>query len=245
MLPRTRLRAVAAVAALTLLSACARNPSPSTPVGPPMPNTLTAAEQRAGWRLLFDGETTNGWHTYAKPGILEGWAARDGMLVRTGPGGDIVTNGQYDAFELELEWKIAAKGNSGIFYWAHEASEKIYHNAPEYQILDNEGHRDGLTPMTAAGALYGLSPSPPALAKPLGEWNVTRIVTKGSKVEHWLNHTRVVEADFDSDELKAKIAAGKFSEWPTFGKTRRGYIGLQDHGDDGIWYRNIKIRVPR
>jgi hypothetical protein len=243
MLPRTLFRAAVAVAAVVLTGACARTATPPEPVGPPMPNTLTAAEQRAGWRLLFDGETMNGWHTYAKPGMISGWAARDGMLVRTGPGGDIVTNNQYDSFELELEWKVGPKGNSGIFYWAHEASEKIYHNAPEYQVLDNEGHRDGLTPMTAAGSLYGLYPSPPELAKPAGEWNITRIVTKGGKVEHWLNNRRVVEADFDSDELKAKIAASKFAQWPTFGKTRRGYIGIQDHGDDGVWYRNIKIRV--
>lgn len=241
MLPRTLLRAAVTVAAVAVV-ACGGNPPPE-PVGPPMPNTLTAAERNAGWRLLFDGETTNGWHTYAKPGLISGWAARDGMLTRTGPGGDIVTNNQYDSFELELEWKVGPKGNSGIFYWAHEASEKIYHNAPEYQVLDNEGHRDGLTPLTAAGSLYGLYPAPPELANPAGEWNTTRIVTKGGKVEHWLNNRRVVQADFDSDELKAKIAASKFAEWPTFGKTRRGYIGIQDHGDDGVWYRNIKIRV--
>lgn len=204
------------------------------------PNALTQAEIRSGWQLLFDGRTTVGWHTYGTDQVT-GWSAVDGMLTRTGPGGDLVTDRQFDSFELDLEWKLESGGNSGIFYWAHEASERIYHNSPEYQVLDNIGHRDGLSPLTATGSLYALYPADPTLVKPLGEWNHSRIVTNRGKVEHWLNGVRVVEADFDSDELKAKIAASKFSEWPTFGKTRRGRIGLQDHGSP-VWYRNIKIR---
>jgi hypothetical protein len=239
-MPRCALARVAAFGAVALALACAPSPEPRDPI-PVTPNTLTTREVQSGWMLLFDGRTTAGWHTYAKPGRTDGWQAIDGMLVRTGGGGDLVTDRQYDSFELELEWKLGPRGNSGVFYWAHEASELIYHNAPEYQILDNVGHRDGLSPLTAAGALYALYPSDPQLVKPVGEWNHTRIVTDGSKVEHWLNGVKVVEVDFESDEVKAKIAASKFNQWPTFGKTRRGYIGLQDHGDS-VWYRNIKIR---
>jgi hypothetical protein len=237
-------RATLAAAAIAMFAACGRTPPPLEPIGPQMPNTLSLAERREGWRLLFDGMTTSGWHIYAKPNTVEGWRVIEGMLVRTGEGGDLVTNDQFDTFELEFEWKVSEGGNSGVFYWAHEASERIYHNAPEYQVLDNIAHRDGLTPLTAAGSLYGLAPAEPGLVKPVGEWNKSRITTKGSKVEHWLNGVRVVQVDFDSPELKALIAESKFNEWPTFGKTRRGYIGLQDHGDS-VWYQNIKIRPAR
>ncbi len=235
---------VAALAALVQAAACAPAPRPRADVPPVTAGWLTAEEVRAGWRPLFDGQTTAGWHLYGRPGTVEGWAALDGMLVRTAGGEDLVTDRQFDSFELELEWRLRPGGNSGIFYWAHEASEKIYHNAPEYQVLDNVGHRDGLSPLTASGSLYGLYPAPIDLVKPVGEWNHTRIVARGSRVEHWLNGVRVVQADFNSDELKAKVAASKFNQWPTFGKTRRGYIGLQDHGDT-VWYRNIKIREQR
>src|SRR5690606_40707188 len=105
--------------------------------------------------------------------------------------------------------------------------EQIDHTAHEEQVLDNIGHQDGLSPLTATVALYVLYPSRPELVRPVGERNHSRIVTRGSRVEHWLNGVRVVQADFNSDEMKAKIAASKFNEWPTFGKTRRGYIGLQ------------------
>ncbi len=241
-MPRRALR-VAALGAAALALACASSP-PSVDPAPMGPNTLTAREIRDGWQLLFDGRTTSGWHTYRSQGTVTGWEAIDGMLVRTGTGGDLVTDRQFDSFELELEWRLGPRGNSGIFYWAHEASERIYHNAPEYQVLDNVGHRDGLSPLTAAGALYALYPSDPQLVKPVGEWNTSRIITRRGRVEHWLNGVRVVEADFDSEEMRQKIADSKFNEWPTFGKTRRGYIGLQDHGDS-VWFRNIKIRERR
>lgn len=241
-MPRRAAPRVPVVLAFALATACAGS-RPEVDATPLPPNTLSAREVADGWRLLFDGRTTGGWHSYGTPGVADGWAAVDGMLVNNGHTEDLVTDRQFDSFELSLEWKVVPGSNSGIFWWAHEASEKIYQNAPEMQVLDNGG-TDGIDGLHAAGALYDLYPAPLEAARPAGEWNRVLIVTDRGKVEHWLNGIKVVAVDFDSDEVKARIAASKFSEWPTFGKTRRGYIGLQSHGDS-VWYRNIAIKVRR
>ena len=231
--------------AAALTAACAGHSSPpaeSAVPEPTGPNTLTAAERHAGWELLFDGTTLNGWHTYKQnPGITTGWEAKDGTIVRTGSAGDLVSDRQFDSFELELEWKVAPGANSGVFIWGNEGTEEIYMNAPEMQILDNLGHSDGKSPLTAAGALYGLYPTQESLVKPVGEWNTSTIVVHGSKVQYWLNGVRVVDVNFDSKEMKARIEASKFKQWQTFGKSRRGHIALQEHGGT-VWFRNIKLK---
>lgn len=241
-MPRRAAPRVPVVLAFALATACAGS-RPEVDATPLPPNTLSAREVADGWRLLFDGRTTGGWHSYGTPGVADGWAAVDGMLVNDGHTEDLVTDRQFDSFELSLEWKVVPGSNSGIFWWAHEASEKIYQNAPEMQVLDNGG-TDGIDGLHAAGALYDLYPAPLEAARPAGEWNRVLIITDRGRVEQWLNGIKVVAVDFDSDEVKARIAASKFSEWPTFGKTRRGYIGLQSHGDS-VWYRNIAIKVRR
>jgi len=205
-------------------------------------NTLTAAEKAAGWTLLFDGTSMKGWHLYQKPGQTTGWEAKDGMLVKTATTGDLMSDRQFGSFEMTLEWKIESKGNSGIFFWATEGTEVVYQNAPEIQVLDNVGHRDGLSPLTSAGALYGLAPASPDLVKPLGEWNQVRVQVTGAIVETWFNGTKIADqVDFDSRAFKAQVAKTKFAQWPTYGLARKGSIGLQEHGNM-IWYRNIKIR---
>lgn len=206
------------------------------------PNTLTAAERKAGWTLLFNGKSMTGWHLYQKPGQTTGWEAKDGMLVKTATTGDLMSDRQFGSFEMTLEWKIESKGNSGIFFWATEGTEVVYQNAPEIQVLDNVGHRDGLSPLTSAGALYGLAPASPDLVKPIGEWNQVHIVTNGGVVETWFNGQKIADQiDFDSRAFKARVAKTKFAQWPTYGLARKGSIGLQEHGNM-IWYRNIKIR---
>lgn len=244
MFRRAQSRVVALCLPAALVLACGGNSQrvdlPPEPTGP---NTLTELDRRAGWTLLFDGNSTTGWHTYQKSSV-EGWTAKDGMLFRNAAVGDLVSDQQYDSFELTLEWKLGEKGNSGIFWWGNEGTKVIYENAPEMQVLDNIGHRDGLSPLTSAGALYGLAPAQTSLAKPLGEWNSVRILTHGGKVETWFNGVKIADVDFDSKELKDKIAKTKFNQWPTFGKSRRGHIGLQEH-DSPVWYRNIKIRELR
>jgi hypothetical protein len=207
-----------------------------------MMNTLTAAERGAGWRLLFDGSTTKGWRGYMKDAISDGWQVVDGALTRVAQGGDIITTEQFKNFELALEWKVAPKGNSGIFYRAVEGLGAIYEGAPEYQVLDDAGHADGKSPLTSAGSDYGLYPTKPGVAKPAGEWNSARIVVNGNHVEHWLNGVKVVDYELGSSDWAERVANSKFKAWPAYGKATQGYIGLQDHGD-WVAYRNIKIRV--
>lgn len=166
------------------------------------------------------------------------------MLVRTGSGGDIITDRQFSDFELSLEWRVEEGGNSGVFYRAAEGEEWIYHSAPEMQVLDDAGHVDGGDPLTSAGANYGLHPAARGVVRPAGEWNQARVVVEGNHVEHWLNEVRVVEYELGSEDWEARVADSKFVEWPAYGRAPRGHIGLQDHGDP-VWYRNVKIREIR
>jgi hypothetical protein len=206
------------------------------------PNTLTKAERDAGWRLLFDGSTTTGWRGYRMITMPTGWQAKDGALTRVSEAADIITADQYASFELVLEWRISTKGNSGIMYRVTEADSNSYETGPEYQVLDDEGHRDGLSRLTAAGAVYGLYPAPDSMVRPVGEWNQARIVVNGNDVEHWLNGTQVAHYVLGSLDWAGRVAKSKFKQWPSYGKAPKGYIALQDHGD-WVAYRNIKIRV--
>jgi len=194
-----------------------------------------------GWLKLFDGRTLTGWHGYQEPiAVTTGWRVEDGAIRTGGDSKDLVSDLQYGSFELELEWKVSKGANSGIFYWANEGTAEIYENAPEDQILDNVGSPN-TSPLNAAGALYGLYPSPLDAVKPVGEWNKVRIVVHGAKVQQWLNGVKQVDVNFDSKEMRAKIAASKFKQWLTFGKSRRGHIGLQSHGGT-VWFRAIRIK---
>jgi len=147
----------------------------------------------------------------------------------------------YADFELEIEWKIAPGGNSGIFYRATEGTDVIYENAPEMQVLDNQGHRDGRNPLTSAGANFALDAPARDVAKPAGEWNAARLVVVGPHVEHWLNGVKLLEYELWSPEWTARVKASKFAQWPAYGLATRGHIGLQEHGDV-VSFRRIRIR---
>lgn len=207
-------------------------------------NMLTESETEGGWELLFDGRTLDGWRAYHGSGLPGGWSVEEGMIVRTGEGGDIMTRDVFRDFELSLEWRLDEGGNSGVFYRAAPGEEWIYHSAPEMQVLDDDRHPDGRSELTSAGANYGLHPAPRGVVKPVGEWNQARIVVEGNRVEHWLNGTRIVEYELGSPEWQRLVDESKFSQWPAYGRAAEGHIGLQDHGDP-VWYRNIKIREIR
>jgi Domain of Unknown Function (DUF1080) len=205
-------------------------------------NALTPAERAAGWRLLFDGRTTAGWRGYRMDKLPRGWQVVGGALTRVAQAGDIITKDKFANFELTLEWKISAGGNSGIFYRASEDDDAIYWNAPEMQVLDDARHPDGQSRLTAAGAAYDVHPAPPDVVKPAGEWNAVRLVVNGAHVEQWLNAVKMVEYEFGSPDWEARVKKSKFESHPHYGRNPTGYIGLQDHGD-WVAFRNIKIRV--
>ena len=217
----------------------------SSPTRPPAadtagPNTLTAAERASGWRLLFDGRTTAGWRGFRQGVMPGGWDVVEGALTRVSAGGDIVTIDEFGDFELRLEWRIAPGGNSGIMYRVSEAAEATYFTGPEMQVLDNAGHPDGLSPLSSAGACYGLYPPTSDVTRAVGSWNDVRIVAVGAHVEHWLNGMRIVEYDIGSADWLMRVQASPFRDLPRYGREPRGRIALQDHGDR-VAYRNVKI----
>lgn len=215
----------------------------ATGVAQRAPNTLTPAQQAAGWHLLFDGHSTDGWRGYKKQGAPAGWVVKDGTLTKHGNADDIVTTSEYADFELTVDWKIGIAGNSGVFYRGTEEYDAIYWSAPEFQLLDDANTPDGKHRLTAAGSVYGLYPSPAGIVRPAGEWNTTRIVVRGAHVEHWLNGHELFSYELWSPEWKARVKGSKFAPYPHYGMAKRGLIGIQgDHPGD-LALRNIAIRA--
>lgn len=208
-------------------------------------NELSNEERDGGWTLLFNGTSLDGWRGYTSEQPPAGWSVVDGVLARVGQGGDLMTSRQYGDFVLDLDYKISKGGNSGIMYRVTTEGERPYWSGPEFQLLDNDGHRDaknGRDRLT--GANYALHPPTTDPANPPGQWNNARIVVSGDDVEHWINGTKVVEYELGSPEWQKLVAASKFNAWPMYGKASRGYIVLQDHGDH-VEFRNIKIKEQR
>jgi Domain of Unknown Function (DUF1080) len=207
-----------------------------------MLNKLTSAERAAGWRLLFDGRTTDGWRGFRLNNMPDGWKVVDGALTRVAAAGDILTTQKFKNFELDLEWKISEGGNSGIFYRGSEDEDAIYWTAPEMQVLDDAHHEDGKSRLTSAGANYGLYEAPAGIVKPAGQWNQVRLIVNGRHVEHWLNGVRMLQYELYSPDWEIKVRDSKFAAHPKYGRNAEGYIGLQDHGD-WVAFRDIKIHV--
>ena len=205
-------------------------------------NTLTDEEKQQGFKLLFDGKTLDGWRGWKKDKPTDAWKVVDGVLTLTGKGGDILTVEQFENFELKIDWRVAPKGNSGIMYRVVETEGAPYMTGPEYQVLDDAGHGDGKNGKTSAGSLYAVYEPSKKVARPAGEWNSTRIVVNGKKVEHWLNGEKVVDAEIGSDDWNQRVAGSKWKNAKKYAQEPKGHIDLQDHGDK-VEYKNIKIRV--
>ncbi len=199
------------------------------------------------WITLFDGESFNGWHSYNQESVLPGWQIEDGAMVldkSKGKGGYIITDEEFENFELQLEWKIAECGNSGIFWNIVESSKygTPYLTAPEMQVLDNACHPDAKIDTHRAGDLYDMIETSVVNVHPAGQWNSVKIRTNEGRVTFWQNGAEVVQFTMHSSEWDKMVAKSKFKDWEAFGKSKKGKIGLQDHGDK-VWFRNIKIKL--
>ena len=225
-----------------IATGCANHVAP-----PAKPNTLTAAEKAAGWDLLFDGQTLDGWHNFKKTGVRPGWQVKDGALVCVDPhtAGDIVTSNQFGWFELELDYNISEGGNSGIMFHVTDEGGAAWATGPEFQLEDNAKAADQIR----CGWLYALYQPPvdPATGKtldatkPAGEWNHVRLVISPDKCSHEINGVKYFEYVLGSDDFNERVAKSKFGKMPFFAKSNRGYIALQgDHGS--VAFRNIKLR---
>lgn len=202
-----------------------------------------------GWEMLFDGTSTEGWRGYNEAFLPDGWVIEEGTLKALGKGGDIGGDiiygaAEFENFDLSLEWKISEGGNSGILYHVAEGAQyaALYENAPEYQLIDDLGFPDPLEKWQTVGADYAMyDPSANKVVRPAGEWNESRIRFTPEKVEYWLNGVKTVEFVPWSEDWENRKVAGKWKDYPDYGKYKTGYIGLQDHG--GLtWFRNIKIK---
>lgn len=209
-------------------------------------NTLTKTEKKEGWKLLFDGSNTNGWHTYGQPSANPRWTVQDGALTPNPSGGghgDLLTDKTYGDFDLKLEWKISPGGNSGILFYVKEDTAKYketYFTGPEMQVLDNDSNHDGRIHTHRAGNLYDLIAGPDE-TKPVGQWNQVEIISKDGTLKLFLNGVNVVTTTMWDDHWREMIAHSKFRHWPDFGTFHNGKIALQYH-DFPVWFRNIRIK---
>jgi hypothetical protein len=190
-------------------------------------NSLSDAEDKQNFKLLFDGKTTSGWEHKGN------WLVKDGALTREGKGGGLTytTSKIPDDFELHFQWKVAAGSNSGIYYRPGQY---------EYQILDNKKHRDGINPRTSAASLYFCVAPARDATRPVGQWNQARVICQGTVIQHWLNGEKVIDFDYTDPQYASHVErlglrGGKL--------TARGRnLMLQDHGDP-VWYRGFKLRT--
>lgn len=225
-------------------------------------NTLTDTELRKGWRLLWDGKTTDNWRGAKIDKFPEkGWVIENGILKvlasgggESSNGGDIITEKTFSDFELMVDFKITKGANSGIKYFVDPALNKGAGSAIglEFQILDDKAHPDGAKGKNGnrtMGSLYDLIRADnlseanrnSKRVNGAGNWNRAHIIVKGGKVEHWLNGIKVVEFDRHSQVFRALVEKSKYENWANFGAIPSGHILLQDHGDE-VWFKNVKIR---
>jgi hypothetical protein len=204
--------------------------------------TAGIAAAAGGWRPLLPGDDLSAWRGWQSEGLPQGWHLKDGTLSKDGEVDDLISRQEFANFELELEWKIGAAGNSGIFYRGTREYDHIYWSAPEYQLLDDAGAPDGKSPLTSAASAYALYGPPPGVVKPAGAWNKTRIVVAGSHVEHWLNGKKVVEYELGGADWKARVARSKFRKYPHYGLASQGYIGIQGDHPGLLAIRQMRIR---
>lgn len=210
-------------------------------------------ESNPRWKILFDGKTLKGWRGFNREEVPPTWFVKAGVLEmnpgmdeKGNPveGGDLVTVDDYKDFELELDWKISPKGNSGIMFNVLEGKQygAPYLTGPEVQILDNDGHPDGKIIKHRAGDLYDLIKCNHETVKPVGQWNHVRLISDKGHLKIFLNGNLSVETQMHDANWDALVAGSKFHSMPDFGKSYHGKICLQDHGNK-VSFKNIRIKV--
>jgi hypothetical protein len=232
-------KTILSLALIATLAGCTYPPEKDVP-----PNTLSYRERRAGWQLLFDGQTGAGWTSPGKETFpAKGWEVKDGTIhkLERVRGGDLLSLKRYSEFDLIWDWKIAPKGNNGIKYFVTPERNGVGH---EYQMLDDVTEREGQdNGKHSTASFYDVLPPFPnkvAALRPAGEWNTSRVYVRGNKVEHWLNGQKVYEYILGSPEVKAAVQKSKFKNVPHFGERVKGHLLLTDHNDE-TWFRSIKI----
>jgi Domain of Unknown Function (DUF1080) len=204
--------------------------------------SLTVGAAPAAWQSLLEDHSATAWSGWTGPGLPAGWHVAGGVLSKDGHVEDLVSNQTFGNFELELEWKIGKGGNSGIFYRGTREYDHIYWSGPEYQLLDDVNHEDGASRLTAAASAYALYGAPAGIVAAYDHWNKTRLVVKGTHVEHWLNGKKVVEYELKSADWKGRVAASKFAVYPHYGLADRGMLGIQGDHPGTLAIRRIRVR---
>ncbi|MFC0181663.1 protein of unknown function [Pseudarcicella hirudinis] len=212
-------------------------------------NQLSAKEKKEGWKLLFDGRTSKGWHLYNKGKTASAWVVKNGELkcdatIPDVEREDLVTDKEFENFDLKFEWKISKEGNSGVFINVVEREDipKAWASGPEYQLLEKSHHDYAFSAKKRPGCLYGFyEQKNPAPDKPVGQWNQSEIKQVNGKIEFYLNGILTASEDLNSENWKTMVANSGFKTFPEFGKHTKGLISLQDWSK-GISFRNIKIK---
>ena len=255
---------LSALAVCLATAASAQTPAAEKPAEVAALNGLTAAEKADGWIMLWDGKTSDGWRSPKSEEFpTKGWTMRDGILStlethgeEAAGGGDIITRKRYDNFELKVDFRLTAGANSGVKIFVQpnispvtKAGVKAAVGSAigmEFQILDDKLHPDaklGHNGDRTIGSLYDLIPAPAnKKVLPVGDWNHARIISKGNRVEFYLNGVKTVEFERGSEDFRKRVAASKFRDIPRFGEWEDGHIMLQEHGN-AVSFCNVKLRV--
>jgi hypothetical protein len=224
-------------------------------------NTLSSQEKKEGWKLLFNGKNTDGWHNYGTKGVGPGWIIEDGALKlnavdRAGNktknakgeviGNDIVTDEVFSGdFEFKADWKVSKQANSGIFFFVAEAPKykEIYHTGLELQVIDDSIYEGAPENKHRAGDLFGVTNARIREPLPVGQWNKVLVRLKGNKLTVDMNGYRIQELDLNSPSWKKSLEAdgSPLKNSPLTKGIFKGAFGLQDWGSM-VWYRNLKYR---
>lgn len=218
------------------------------PTGKPAPmrvNPSSSALPQGGWIHLFDGKTLDGWRGFRNQPITA-WSVDKGTIhcnghIKGAPAVDLITDGEYASFILELQWKISPQSNSGIMFHVDENHQNTWESGPEYQIVDDKGWPGKLEPWQHTGCNYAMQVAEHVNIHPVGQWNTTKIVVNGAHVEHWLNGRKILEYTLWSPEWQKQKESGKWKDHPDYGMNKTGHIALQYHGGD-VWFRDIRLK---